>query len=118
MKLPPSPKNQKAAVDFVSSLRKRNGESDFRAVSSSMVSCFTTGTWFLVLSVRTIDVLPWYKIVLSMIPLAGGVFFLVVAYRFYGLLQLFDDGRSFEEHLDDMNSTNSEHDVGLKGLQP
>jgi hypothetical protein len=118
MKLPPSPKNQKAAVEFVSSLRNRDRESDFRAIGGSMVSCFTFGTMFLVLSVRNIDVLPWYKIVLSMITLAGGIFFLVIAYRFYGLLQVFDDGRSFDEHLDKTNSTNSEHDVGLKGILP
>ena len=107
MKFPPSPKNQKAAVEFVSSLPKESRESDFRSVSKAMLSCFTMGTIASVFAVRSIDTLPWFKIVLSMVTLGLGIFFFVLAYRLYVLLQVFDDGRSFKDRLDDNDSTNS-----------
>jgi hypothetical protein len=101
MNLPPSLKNRKEAVAYVASLRKEGGESDFQAISALMLKSGIMGTMFLILSVRTIDVLPWYKVAFSIATLAGGIFFLVLAYRLFGLLQVFDDGRPFHERLED-----------------
>lgn len=101
MNLPPSPKHRKEAVAYVASLRKESGESDFQAISALMLKSGIMGTMFLALSVRTIDILPWYKVALSMVILLVGFFFLLLAYRFFGLLQVFDDGRPFHERLED-----------------
>ncbi len=107
MVFPPSPKNEKAALEYVSSLRKRSGASDFQTISTPILTFSTVGAMMLAMTVSSVGDFQWYNIALSAFLFMFAGFCFVSAYRFYVLLQVFDDGRSFNDHLKDGGSGNS-----------